>query len=891
MTLSAGSRLGPYEILAPLGAGGMGEVYRARDTKLNRDVAIKVLPEAFAADAERLARFQREAQVLAGLSHPNILSIFDFGSQEGTSYAVTELLEGETLRQKLVSGPMPVSKVVGWAQEIAKGLAAAHAKGIIHRDLKPENVFVTKDGHVEILDFGLALQLALPVDAADTNSPTMGLPTAPGAILGTIAYMSPEQARGLPADHRSDIFAFGSLLYELLCGRRAFSGPSAVETMHAIVKDEPAALPASVRQAAGGLERVVKTCLAKEPGERWQSAADLAREIAWLAEDQERPGAARVVPGRWLPWAIAGLCAVIAVVARLASRGKEREAGPLVQFAVPPPEKTEFDRNVLGLSFAPSPDGRSIAFMTASSGRAALWLWSVADATATRLADTEGAISPFWSPDGLSVAFFADGKLKKIAVSGGPAQVLSDAPFGHAGSWGANGVILFSEWSGEGEGIHRVPAEGGKATKLQLVDDVNAEAARAWPAFLPDGTHFLYLAGMFRGLTENYRVCVGQLGSPEATCLMQSDTRAEYAQPDHLLFVRKGTLLTQTFDVEKRRVSGEPVAVSGGVSVFAPTGGAEFAVSADGRLIVYRRGAPASRLVWMDRSGRQVGTVGQPGYFGLVRISPDGRRLATDVEDPRTGGRDIWLYDLLTGIGSQLTFDPVDAGWPVWSPDGSRLAFGSGGKGPPDIYVKDLGGRLEETLVFAAPSTQFPADWTRDGRFIVYVDYSPTRRAQKQILLLPMSGERKPVSLAGSVSTEYDPRFSPDSRWIAFATEESGQTEVYVAAVDGTGRRQRVSPAGGSLPCWSRDGKELFFVSADNDLMTSQVSLGPEPRFSEPKPLFSLPPFPFRFRSDYDVSRDGQRFLVNLGTEKARQPPLTAIVGWQQQLGGGHRER
>jgi eukaryotic-like serine/threonine-protein kinase len=895
MTLPAGSRLGQYEILAPLGAGGMGEVYRARDSKLQRDVAVKVLPEAFAADAERLARFRREAQVLAGLSHPNILSIFDFGTQDGTAYAVTELLEGETLRQKLESGPVPVSRAVLWAQEIARGLAAAHAKGIVHRDLKPENVFVTKDGHVEILDFGLALQLALPVDAADTASPTMGLPTEPGVILGTVAYMSPEQARGLAADHRSDIFSFGSLLYELLCGRRAFSGPSVVETMHAIVKDEPADLPPGVRQAAGGLERVVKTCLAKEPGERWQSAADLARELAWLAEDQGRRGASpraeRDDLRRWLPWAVAGLTAALAVLAVFASRGNPREAGPVVRFSVPPPEKTTLEPNVLGFSFAPGPDGCSIAFTATSGGRAVLWLWSVADGTAIPLADTDGAISPFWSPDGRTVAFFADGKLKKIAPSGGPAQVLSDAPFGHAGSWGSNGVILFSEWTGEGEGIHRVSADGGNATKLLLADGAGAQAARAWPSFLPDGTHFLYLTGMFRGLRENYKVCVGRLGSQEATCVMQSDTRAEYAPPGQILFVRKGTLLAQPFDAEKGRVSGQPVTITGGVSVFAPTGGAEFGASANGQLIVYRLRAPASRLVWMDRSGRQLGSVGQPGFFGLVRISPDGRRLAADVEDPGSGGRDVWLYDLATGIGSQLTFDPVDAGWPVWSPDGSRLAFGSGGKGPPDIYVKDLGGRLEETLLFAAPSTQFPSDWTRDGRFIAYVDYSPTRKAQKQILLLPMTGERKPVPLAGSGFTEYDPRFSPDSRWIAFTSEESGRAEVYVAAVDGTGRRQRVSPAGGSLPCWSSDGKELFFVSADSVLMTVPVSLGPELRFSEPKLLFSLPPFPFRFRSDYDVSRDGQRFLINLGTESYRQPPLTAAVGWQQQLGSGRRDR
>jgi Tol biopolymer transport system component len=588
---------------------------------------------------------------------------------------------------------------------------------------------------------------------------------------------------------------------------------------------------------------------------------------------------------RWLPWITAVLAAAIAVGLAV-SKGKVPGPGPVVRFSVQPPEKTTFDRNVLGNSFAPSPDGRRIAFMANARGTAVLWLWSVAEETAIQLADTDGAISPFWSPDGLSVAFFADGKLKKIAVSGGPAQVLSDAPFGMAGSWSANGVILFSEWSGAGEGLYRVSAEGGPAAKLTLADGEPATTGRAWPSFLPDGTHFLYMAGMFHGLKQDYRACVGQLDSQDAACLMQSDTRVEYAPPGHLLFVRKGTLLAQPFDAARVRVSGEPAAIADRVSVFVPTGGAEFAASADGRLIVYRHGGPASRLVWMDRSGRQVGSVGQPGYFGLVRISPDERRLAVDVEDPATGGRDIWLYDLLTGIGSRLTFDPVDAGWPVWSPDGSQLMFGSGGKGPPDIYVKDLGGRLEEKLVFAAPSTQFPCDWTRDGRFIAYVDYSPSRRAQRQVLLLPMAGERKPVPLPGGAFSQYDARFSPDSRSIAFVSEESGQAEVYVAAVDGAGRNQRVSPAGGSLPCWSRDGKELFFVSADNVLMTVAVSRGRDIQFSVPKPLFSLPPFPFRFRSDYDVSGDGQRFLVNLGAESARQPPLTVELGWQQRLGG-----
>src|SRR5450759_2107142 len=423
MTLSAGSRLGPYEILAPIGAGGMGEVYRALDPKLKREVAIKVLPDSLARDEDALARFEREALAVAALSHPNILSIFDFGTDHDLSYAVMELLEGETLRLKLASGPLPPRKAAYYGAHVARGLAAAHQKGIVHRDLKPENLFVGKDGHVKILDFGLARQAVPLGDPGDTKSPTLARPTEPGVILGTVAYMSPEQVRGLPADHRADIFTFGCVLYEMLSGRRPFSGPSTVETMHAIVRDEPAQLPAAVREAAGGLERVVRTCLAKEPGERWQSAADLARELSWLGEDQRRdrnaPPAGRrfsMVSARWLPRVIAGLAAAAAIsVALFSARSVVAGAGPVIRLSVPPPEKTVFEREVLGFSFAPSPDGSRIALLAASGGPAVLWLWSVSDAAATRLADTDGAISPFWAPDGLFLAFFADGKLKKVA--------------------------------------------------------------------------------------------------------------------------------------------------------------------------------------------------------------------------------------------------------------------------------------------------------------------------------------------------------------------------------------------------------------------------------------------------------------------------------------------
>ncbi|MDQ6894649.1 MAG: protein kinase [Acidobacteriota bacterium] len=873
-------------MLSPLGAGGMGEVYRARDSKLKREVAIKVLPDSLADDSDALARFEREAFSVAALSHPNILSIFDFGTHDGVSYAVMELLEGETLRMKIVSGAVSRRKALDYGVQIARGLAAAHEKGIVHRDLKPENLFVTKEGLVKILDFGLARQIPFPTDGGDTSSPTDARLTQTGVVLGTFAYMSPEQVRGLPVGHRADIFAFGCVLYEMISGRRPFSGESPIETMHAILHDEPLPLPPGAIGSGTAMARVVGTCLAKEPSERWQSAADLARELSWMGEAEGRiaTGSLSATPtrrrlARWLPWTLAGLVAAGLVFALRTPKARERPA-PVIRFLVPPPENTTYERNVLGTSFTPSPDGTTIAHLAYTGGPASVWLWSVAGGTATRLADTDGAVSPFWSPDGLSIAFFADGKLKKIAVSGGPAQVVCEAPFGHAGTWGTNGVVLFSRWTGEGQGIYRVSAEGGVPEKLRLADGAPSATTRAWPVFLPDGAHFLYMTRIFNGLIEDHTICVGQLGSPTARCLMQSDSRVEYAPPGRILFVRKGTLVAQAFDLEKHRTSGQPVAIAERIAVFAPSGGADFAVSGNGRLLVYRHGADASRLAWLDRTGRAIGSVGQPGYFGLVRLSPDDRRVAVDVEDPATGGRNIWLYDLGAGLGSRLTFDPVDAGWPVWSSDGTRLAFGSGAKGPPKIYIRELAGPPKETLVSESRGSELLDDWSPDGRLMAYIDYSPGRKAQRKVWLLPMTGDRKPVPLDGSPASQYESRFSPDSRSIAFVSEESGQAEVYVAAVDGSGRKKRISPSGGSLPCWGRDGRELFFVAADSVLMRVPVTLGPDPRFGVPGPLFAVPPF--AFRSNYDVSADGQRFLVNLGAEQSRRPTLIAVHNWQE---------
>ncbi|HEY6050297.1 MAG TPA: protein kinase, partial [Thermoanaerobaculia bacterium] len=812
---------------------------------------------------------------------------YDFGEHDGVSYAVMELLEGETLRMKIASG-IARRRAVEYGIQVARGLAVAHGKGIVHRDLKPENVFVTRDGLVKILDFGLAKQMPLLSDCGDTSAPTEARLTQSGVLLGTVAYMSPEQVRGLPADHRSDIFAFGCVLYEMLSGRRPFSGDSTVETLHTILRDEPPPLTPGVAGPGGRLQRVVATCLAKEPSERWQSAADLSRELSWAGEGDDGssvPGsfpATSAPPGRriarFLPWALA-LLATAGLLFALRTPKAQPRPESVIRFVVPPPENATYERNVLGTSFAPSPGGATIAHLANTGGPASIWLWSVAEGKAARLADTEGAVSPFWSPDGLSLAFFADSKLKKIAISGGPAQVVCDAPFGHAGTWGPNGVILYSEWRGAGQGIYRVSAEGGTPQKLQLADGAGAETTRAWPVFLPDGAHFLYMTKIFSGLVEHHRVCVGQLASSRATCLMQSDSRVEYTPPGRLLFVRKGTLVAQTFDLEKLRTSGQPVAIAERIAVFAPTGHADFAVSTDGRLLLYRQGAPASRLVWLDRTGKQVGLVGQPGYFGFVRLSPDDRRLAAEVEDPGTGGRDIWLFDLATGLGNRLTFDPVDAGWPNWSADGNRLAFASATKGPPRIYIRHLVGPPEETLVSESNGPELLDDWSRDERLMTYVDYSPNRKEQRKVWLLPMTGDRKPVPLDGSPASQYGSRFSPDSRSVAFVSEESGQAEVYVAAIDGSGRKQRISPAGGYLPCWGRDGRELFFVAADGVLMRVQVAPGPEMRFSAPGPLFSLPPFPFR--SNYDVSVDGQRFLVNFGAERFRRPAMIAVHNWQ----------
>jgi Tol biopolymer transport system component len=887
MALAAGTRLGPYEILALLGAGGMGEVYRARDERLGREVAIKVLPAALSQDADRLRRFEQEARAAGMLNHPNILIVHDIGTHDGAPYIVSELLEGATLRARLDEGPLPVRRSVDYALQMARGLAAAHEKGIVHRDLKPENLFLTGDGRLKILDFGLAkLRPAPPVGGVDTEAPTNLPHTDPGVVMGTVGYMSPEQVRGQEADHRADIFAGGAILYEMLAGQRAFQGKSAVETMHAILRDEPPGLAEMGRNIPPALERIVQHCLEKGPAARFQSAGDLAFNLEALSAASGSTLAARAAVTRrlerrkLLAWAVAAvlLLAALPFVAAYFRRAPT-EAGA-IRFSIPLPKNVTFTTDPERHYLSVSPDGRHLAFAAISEGRALLWVRPLDALRALPLAGTDGAHSPFWSPDSRFIGFFAEGKLKKVAASGGPPQTLCQAPVTtRVGTWSREGTILFPV---RGEGIYRVSAAGGAPTQVTKIDPSRNERMHSWPHFLPDSRHFLYLA------TADYQsdtIYLRSLEAGEARAVVQARSRVEYITPGYLLYVREGTLLAQPFDAGGLRLAGDPFPIAERV-VFQPTGHAAFSASENG-VLVYQTGESATRLVWFGRTGQEIGSVGPPGDYRRLGLSPDGQRVAVTVFDPRAGAADLYLYELAREMGARFTFDPGFEGAPVWSPDGRQIVFTSDKNGPPDLHLKALSGAGSDEPLLQLPGRQQALDWSPDGRFIIYrEDVDP--KTGYDLWVLPLAGDRRPVPLARTQFNETDARFSPDSRWVAYVSDESGRPEVYVQPFQGGGERRRISTAGGSLPRWRRDGKELFYLGADNQLMAVPVKVGEGVEAGVPAALFRIDP---AAQADYDVAADGQRFLINAAVTGAESLPITVVLNWTAELEKGKEKR
>ena len=889
MSLAAGTRLGAYEVVGPLGAGGMGEVYRAKDPRLAREVALKVLPEEFFEGEERRQRFEREARLLAALNHPGIAAIYSFeeipsssASSSSRHIIVMELVAGETLREKLRGGPLPVRKAVDISAQIARGLAAAHEKGIVHRDLKPENVVVSRDDRVKILDFGLA-KLSPQAGAREdlTSAGTRSLLTEAGSVFGTVGYMSPEQVRGEPVDARSDIFSFGTMIYELLSGRNPFRAGTPAETMAAILRSETAALAEAVPSVGSSLSLIVARCLDKRPEKRFQSAEDLAFALesssgSTRAPVVSAPGAPRK---RRTPVALVAACAaglVLGAAAVLLFRGAPRPIpARVIRFTIEPPEGGSFFHMVESATIAVSPDGSRIAYVASDpKGGLRVWLRPVSSQEAQPLAGTEGAVSVFWSPEGASLGFFVDKKLKRLDLPGGaPVIVCEDTGGGgKSGTWGRRGDILFS--SVQGDAIYRVPASGGAAEAILKPNAAEGESRVVWPWFLPDGERFLFYART----ADGGRVMLAEPGR-QPRLLLKAASMVQYSDPGYVVFVNEGVLLAQRFDARAGRLSGRPFSLAEHVSYFMSTGVAVFATSSGGTL-VFQPHDDADRFVWFDRAGREIGTVGQPSSLLGVFIPPDGRPVLFARARSDLGTYDVWSYDADRNVETRITSAPDSEFAARWLPGGRSIVYSTVRGRNPRLVRRDLATGQEEEVLSSA-GFQEAADVSPDGRTLAY--FERPDRGSFDLWALPLSGNGKPRRLLEGPFLDDDARFSPDGRYLALVSGESGQPEVYVMPFPGPGEKTRVSTGGARVGRWSRDGRELLYLAPDGRFMSVPVRPGPPLRLGEPKVLFVLRGD--QRWQDFDVSADGKRLLAVVPEFVADKAPLSVVVNWPVAVG------
>ncbi len=885
-----GQTLGHYRIVEKLGEGGMGVVYRAQDTTLGRDVAIKVLPQSFAQDAGRLARFEREARLLASLNHTNIAAIHDLEEADGLRYLVLEYVAGETLAERLKRGPLPGEEAVEMAKQIAEALEAAHEKGVIHRDLKPANIELTPEGTVKVLDFGLAKAFEPEGSDAELSKTISADATRAGVILGTAAYMSPEQARGKPVDKRTDIWAFGCVLYEMLAGKPAFGADTITDTLAAVVKNEPewSALPAVT---PAPVRTLLRRCLQKDPRERLRDAGDALLELKQPAA-AERAMPAATARARAIPWLVAALFAAIALVLAIVHFRQAPPEQRVTRFALLPPEKT-----ALG-AVAVSPDGRRVAFTaTDASGKTQLWVRALDALAAQTLAGTEGASYPFWSPDSRSIGFFAGGTLQKIEASGGPPQTLARAPTGRGAAWSREGVIVFAPSSSGA--LLQVPAAGGEPKPVTQLDASRQETSHRWPQFLPDGRRFLHFI-VSSQQREHWGIYLGSLDSKEEmdskkTRLVATDSSAAFAGPatgrGYLLFLRERALMAQRFDPGKLELSGEAFPVAEPVGVETGFWRARFSVSESGVLVYDSSGGGNRQLVWMDHGGKRLETVGALGAYWQLDLSPDGRRVAAMRSDPQTGDSDIWLFDVARAASSRFTFHPAIEGFPVWSPDGSRIAFYSTRDGPWNLYQKAASGTGEDESLLKTQADKWPTDWSRDGRFLLFGESDAKTRMD--LWVLPLTAEtkdagRKPMPFLRTEFHERNGRFSPDGKWVAYDSNESGRYEVYVREFlpgqPASGGKWPVSTGGGVGPRWRGDGKELFYLAPDRKLMAVEVKAGTRFEAEIPRPLFQTRVFTGAPGAGYAVTGDGQRFLILSEAEGAAGEPATVFLNWPAAL-------
>jgi eukaryotic-like serine/threonine-protein kinase len=891
MALASGTKLGPYEIQSPLGAGGMGEVYRATDTRLQRTVAIKVLTPHLSGSPESRQRFEQEARAISSLNHPHICALYDIGRQGDTDFLVMEYADGETLERRLFKGALPLSQLLRYAIDIADALDKAHRQGVIHRDLKPANIMLTKIG-AKLLDFGVARLMVHPAPVAialtEMTAESRKL-TAEGMLVGTLQYMAPEQLEATDVDARTDLFAFGAVLYEMATGKPAFSGKSRASLIAAILSSEPAPMGRLQPVVPPALERVVKKCLAKDPDERWQNAGDLKSELLWISESGSSalipapPRARRVAPQRvWMAVSIL-LALVVAVLGYLYYRRPAIEQDIVrASIEASPGTRFAFTSDLSGPP-ALSPDGRSLAYGAIDEGGTRrLWLRRLDSETAQPLPGTENSSYPFWSPDSRSVAFFADLKLKRIAVSGGLPIALCDVDMARGGSWGPDDIIVLSP--GFHNSLSRVSASGGVPAPLTKLD-TSKHTSHRWPQMLPDGRHFIYLAINHDALkAENDAIYWASLDGRENHIVARSIANAIYAS-GFLVYWLNNQLVAQAFDPAKGMLHGDAVSIAGAVEYDRSTWRASFTVSDSGVLAYHPgSGTNGAKMAWVDLAGKQLSTVGDSDLYNDLRLSPDGSRLALARGEPA----DIWIYDLKRGVGTRLTFDTAHAELgPVWSPDGRQIAFTADRNGKTEIHLKDANGAGEDRLLLQSTQSQSVDDWSPDGRFILY-DQGETAQRQS-IWAVTVSGDQKPFPVVQDVFQAQNGRFSPDGHFIAYhgaGVGSVGTFEVYVTRfAPPTDASQHDAGVGkwqvsnqGVLPIWRGDGRELFFLGLDNRLFAVPVETrGDNFQTGAARPLF-MANFPST-GVPFDVSRDGKKIVIYAGQETASEP-LRLVLNW-----------
>ncbi|MBK5291794.1 MAG: serine/threonine-protein kinase [Acidobacteriia bacterium] len=882
MPIPNATRLGPYEIVSPIGAGGMGEVYRARDTRLNRTVAIKVLPEALAAQPEFQQRFQREARAISSLNHPHICALFDVGYQDGIHYLVMEYLEGETLSDRLRKGPLPFESLTKYAVEIAGALDQAHQKGFTHRDLKPGNIMLTKSG-VKLLDFGLAtLQRRKPTEGEATLTDPL---TAKGAILGTVQYMSPEQLQGKDIDRRSDIFSFGLVLYEMATGKKAFPGDSQASIIASILEKEPAPITTLAPAHPQALDWLVKVCLRKEPEERWQSAHDVCLQLQRLGEasQQEEAPVPTARARKWTWLALAALCVALPFAAIHWLETPREEVS--YRFEIFPPPNTTFSPGTSTIpmnQFALSPDGRTLAFAAKTNNVSWLWIRRLDETDARQVPGTDGAIMPFWSPDSQWLGFVAGNELRKVDLRGGPAQRLADAsPDPRGASWGRQDVIAFAP--NNRSGIHTISTFEGDA-KPVIIIPAKPGVPVFWPRFLPNGRDFLFFSRHANPAAGG--TMVSGITGMAPRRIRASDWEADFAEPGFLLFIEGGSLMAQTFDAGKLEVKGEPFVVARHVAG-ASSGQSNFSISRNGVLAYASSITQNGRPALLDRTGVVKGFLGSPGDYVDLRFSPDGNRIAFGKVDPIYNTPDIWVHEIGRGTLSRLTADRFIEASPLWSPDGSQLIFRGNARGLIQVLRKPasmMGGEVEalspsQVAAHAGGFNYIPTNWASDGNYLI-VGLSGVTGFD--IWAFSIKDQKTAFPVANGRFNELNGNLSPDRRWLAYSSDETGRHEIYVQDFPRANEKMQISNSGGVEPRWRGDGKDLYYLSPDGKLMVVSVKSGD--RFSAEAPAALFPVRVSRdinpFRTNYAVSPDGQSFVVNTLTEEPRPTPIVVVTNW-----------